>query len=82
LPEPAPMPCQELVEVLTAYLDASLPASDRERLEAHLELCDPCIVYIEQFRETIARIGNIHAHDLPPATQDALLRVFRGWNAA
>ena len=48
------MPCQELVELVTAYLDGSLSAEDRERLDAHLKLCDPCVEYIEQFRETIA----------------------------
>jgi anti-sigma factor RsiW len=47
------MPCQELVELVTAYLDGSLDAADRERLEAHLKLCDPCVVYLEQFRVMI-----------------------------
>jgi len=76
------MPCQELVELVTAYLDGSLPAADRERLEAHLKLCDPCITYIEQFRETIAASGHLHVDDLPPETQDELLRLFRDWQAA
>jgi len=76
------MPCQKLVEVLTAYLDGTLPADDRERLRAHLALCDPCVTYLEQFRVTIGRSGHLHAHDLPAPTQDALLSAFRGRQAA
>jgi anti-sigma factor RsiW len=76
------MPCQELVELVTAYLDGSLSADDRERLDAHLKLCDPCVEYIAQFRETIALTGAVNAADLPPETQDDLLKLFRGWRAA
>ena len=77
--ELAPMPCQELVEVVTAYLERALPADDRERLEAHLALCDPCVAYLEQFRETIERTGQLHAEDLAPETQAKLLALFKGW---
>jgi len=76
------MPCQELVELVTAYLDGSLDAADRERLEAHLKLCDPCVVYIEEFREMIALTGNVHVHDLAPETRDELLTLFKDWRAA
>ena len=34
--DPHDMVCQELVEVLTEYLDGTLGAHDRARLEAHL----------------------------------------------
>jgi len=76
------MPCQELVEVVSAYLDGSLGAADRERLEAHLELCDPCVRYIEQLRETIALSGQVRAEDLPPEARAELLHLFRDWRAA
>ncbi len=82
MPEVAAMPCQELVELITAYLDSTLDAMDRERLEAHLGLCDACIAYIEQFRETIALTGRLRTDDLPPDTQADLLKVFKDWRAA
>ena len=82
MPEVAPMPCQELVELVTAYLDDSLTAEDRERLDAHLKLCDACVEYIEQFRETIALTGRLDAADLAPEAQDELLKLFRGWRGA
>jgi len=77
----APMPCQELVELVTAYLDGSLNAEDRERLDHHLTLCDACVEYIEQFRETIALTGHLHASDLAPEVQDELAHLFRGWRS-
>jgi anti-sigma factor RsiW len=82
LTDVAQMPCQELVELLTAYLDGTLEVADRERLEAHLKLCDPCVVYIEQFRETIAASGHLHARDLAPETQAELLKLFNDWRTA
>ena len=77
--ELAPMPCQELVEVLTAYLDGSLPAGDAARLRAHLALCDACVAYIAQFEATIERCGHVGAGDLDPAAREDLMRVFAGW---
>ena len=32
--------CQELVEVVTNYLEGALPDADRLVLERHLETCD------------------------------------------
>ena len=48
--------CQELVELLTDYLDGALPAGERARLEAHLAECEACDAYLAQFRTTIRLI--------------------------
>jgi anti-sigma factor RsiW len=74
LPE---MPCQELVEVLTDYLEDALSERDRLRLEEHLEECDACTAYLDQFRRTIALVGRVEVEQLAPETQDGLLRAFR-----
>jgi anti-sigma factor RsiW len=74
LPE---MPCQELVEVLTDYLEGALPARDRLRLEAHLEECEACTEYVEQFRMLIGVAGRVEADQLSPDAQAGLLRAFR-----
>jgi anti-sigma factor RsiW len=52
------MSCQELVELLTEYLDGALSDEDRARLEAHLVVCDACHEYLEQFEATIAVLRN------------------------
>ena len=45
-----PIDCNELVELVTAYLDGSLDLEDRARFDAHLLECDGCENYLQQFR--------------------------------
>jgi anti-sigma factor RsiW len=76
LPE---MPCQELVEVITDYLEDALPERDRIRFEEHLAVCAKCREYMEQFRRTIQAVGSISEEDLDPQMRESLLVAFRGW---
>ena len=73
------MICQELVEVITAYLEDALPAPDRAAFEAHLDECGKCVEYVEQFRAVIAATGRIEADALDPDTRDGLVAAFHGW---
>jgi anti-sigma factor RsiW len=75
--DPHDMVCQELVEVLTAYLDGSLGARDRARLEAHLAVCEDCQGYLEQFERTIALAGRAGTPKLSPELRNDLLGAFR-----
>lgn len=72
--------CQELVELVTAYLDGGLSRRDRRRFEAHISGCDHCTTYIEQMRETIQLTGRVTEADLEPYAREDLLAAFRGWN--
>jgi anti-sigma factor RsiW len=76
------MPCQELVAVVTDYLDGALAPSDRLRFEAHLDECDACREYLAQMRQTIAVVGHLAADELSDETREGLLAAFRGWRAA
>jgi anti-sigma factor RsiW len=78
LPE---MPCQELVEVITDYLEDALPETDRLRFEAHLAVCGPCQDYVHQFRQTITLTGRVAPEDLSPDAREDLLSAFRAWRA-
>jgi anti-sigma factor RsiW len=74
---PDPLVCQEFVELVTDYLEGTLPASERARMEAHLAECDGCTGYLEDMRRLV---GTLHTTPEPPpdpATHDALLRAFR-----
>ena len=73
------MPCRELVEVITDYLEDALPQRDRLRFEAHLAECDACRDYVEQLEQTIALSGRIEPEQLPAGLQDELLSAFRAW---
>jgi anti-sigma factor RsiW len=73
------MPCQELVELVTAYFDGSLSRRDRRRFRAHISGCDHCTAYVEQMRVMIEATGSLREEDIPAAAREELLAAFRGW---
>ncbi len=73
------MPCQELVELVTAYFDGSLSRRDRRRFRAHISGCDHCTAYVEQMRLLIEATGRLREEDIEPEARDELLAAFRGW---
>jgi anti-sigma factor RsiW len=73
------MPCQELVETITAYLEGALPTADRRRFDEHLAQCEACTEYLAQMRGTIARLGTIDVMTLSEGAREQLLAVFRDW---
>jgi anti-sigma factor RsiW len=73
--------CQELVELVTRYLEGTLERRTRRRFEAHIAECDGCEIYLEQIRATVTLLGSLRASPLPPETHTALLQLFRGWAA-
>jgi anti-sigma factor RsiW len=45
--------CDELVEQLSALLDGALDPETERRVRDHLELCDGCTGYLQQFQATL-----------------------------
>ncbi len=80
-PELEEMACRELVEVITDYLEGTLPERDRVRFDAHLEECPYCVNYLVQMRETAAALGSLREEALPASLRADLLEAFRGWRA-
>ena len=79
--KPTPIECQQVVELVTAYLDDALDAKDRRRLDAHFAACPHCSAYLEQIRETISITGSITPEQLSDAALADLTAVFRSWAA-
>jgi anti-sigma factor RsiW len=74
-----PLACQELVELVTAYLDGGLSRRDRRRFERHIGGCDNCSAYVEQMRLVIEASGRLTEDDIDPGALEELLEAFRGW---
>jgi Major Facilitator Superfamily/Putative zinc-finger len=74
LPEPTTpveeFACQDLVELVTDYLDGVLPPDRQRELQRHLAGCDGCVEYIRQIGLTVG------------ALQEADLRLARQTRAA
>jgi anti-sigma factor RsiW len=71
--------CQEMVELVTDYLEDSLSWRDRRRFEAHLSGCDHCTEFLQQMRTTVALTGSLAGDDLSPVRQSEMLVLFRRW---
>jgi anti-sigma factor RsiW len=69
------MACQELVEVITDYLEGALDAEDRRRFEEHLAGCPGCRNYLEQMRATIRLTGALKSDPTPPDLSEQFLGV-------
>ena len=72
--------CDELVELVTEFLDGELDAEAERRVVDHLSLCDGCTTYVEQFRTTVDELGHLPAEriaELPEPARDALFAAFR-----
>jgi anti-sigma factor RsiW len=79
MPELVDLPCQELVELVTAYLDGELDAETQARFEEHISGCSGCAAYLEQFRETIDLLGTLETKRLSDESVSAMRRAFREW---
>jgi anti-sigma factor RsiW len=74
-----PITCQQLVELVTEYLEGTLPPGTREAFEAHLAVCPGCLTYVDQMRETVRVTGTLTEEQLDPVVRDRLLTAFRDW---
>jgi predicted anti-sigma-YlaC factor YlaD len=73
--------CQQVVELVTAYLDDGLSPEHRQNFEQHLLSCSGCRNYLEQMRRTIETTGRVQL-ELPAELEEKLLEAFRGWRRA
>ena len=79
MPNPDDLTCQELVELVTDYLEGMLSVRDRERFDAHLLDCDECPIYLEQIRLTIRTTGTLTEQRMSQTAKEDLLQRFRTW---
>lgn len=73
------MDCNELVELVTAYLEGALDLGTRARFDIHLTECDGCDNYLQQLRTTVETLGKVGGDELDPAFRNRLLTAFRDW---
>ncbi|HET8607416.1 MAG TPA: zf-HC2 domain-containing protein [Gaiellaceae bacterium] len=74
--------CQELVEVVTDYLEGGLSQPERLAFERHVGICPPCRGYLAQLRRVVRSAAALQEdEELPPSLREGLLRSFRDWKA-
>jgi anti-sigma factor RsiW len=76
-----PLVCQEVVELITDYLEGTLSRRDRRRFDQHLAGCEHCTEYLAQMRETLRLTGRLVPEDLSPAMQAEFEALYRRWRS-
>ncbi len=71
--------CQQIVELITDYLEGALPARERRGFEAHIAGCEHCTEYLEQMRMTILLSGRLRTSDLTPAMRREFSALYESW---
>jgi predicted anti-sigma-YlaC factor YlaD len=79
MPNSQELSCQELVELLSDYLEGRLPPGEKARFEEHLTICEGCRTYLDQMRQTIRALGRLTEETIPPDARAELLQAFRQW---
>jgi hypothetical protein len=74
--------CQELVELVTDYIEGALDSAEGARFQQHLDECGNCQIYLEQIRTTIRLTGTLRPEQLDPKAEEELLHAFRDWKSA
>lgn len=73
------MTCQQVYDLVMAYLDNELAAADRAEFENHLYKCCPaCGAYLKSYQETVRlakQAGrSMSRDDVPPKLMEAILQ--------
>ena len=76
---PLHISCQEVVELVSDYVEQALPAGEAAVFEQHLNFCDGCVWYVDQVRKTMAVVGELRVEDVPEETKAKLMTAFRDW---
>ncbi len=71
------IPCQQIVEWVTDYLEGALDAERHRLFVEHLADCPHCVLYLEQIRLTQATLGQVDDSDLSPEAWSTLRSTFR-----
>jgi anti-sigma factor RsiW len=73
---PRDIACNELVELLTEYLEGTLFPDEAAAIEEHLRGCDGCRTYLDQLRTTIELLGSATVDALSEQAYEELLAAF------
>jgi len=73
------MACQELVELVTAYLEDYLATAEQARFEKHLATCSGCRTYLEQMRMTLRALDGVPEPRTSTEAREQLLRLYHAW---
>ena len=70
--------CRDLAELVTPYLEGTLPLRTRVAALFHLRLCGACRRYVEQMRRTIQFLSS-GPRPAPPRNESEIMELIDTW---
>jgi len=64
--------CQEVIDLLTEYLEGGLTAVQTRAFDAHLSLCPACLEFLESVKKTRTAVRTLRSDELPPEMHRSL----------
>jgi anti-sigma factor RsiW len=64
-PGRARLTCEDVIGMLVDYLEAALTPDTVTALERHLEICPPCVAYLNTYRKTRELAGTAGRVEMP-----------------
>jgi anti-sigma factor RsiW len=72
--------CQEVLALLSDYLDLELPPDACQQIENHLTGCSPCEEFAASLRETVKLCRKFQPSDMPkPLSERARAELEAAW---
>jgi hypothetical protein len=74
-------PCEELRNMVTAYLEEVIDTGEREWFESHIEMCGSCDVHLKEMKVFVATLARCGPAPISPSTRRELHVLFQSWRA-
>jgi predicted anti-sigma-YlaC factor YlaD len=71
--------CQQVVELVTEYLEHTLLPQLQKQFEEHLAECPGCTTYLEQIWKMTMLLRTLAQEPVFPGTKQELLELFQKW---
>lgn len=69
--------CRRLLELLQDFVNGELPPEELANLQAHMNACPPCEVYVTTYRMMITMTRTLPQPEMPSEVADRLLQALR-----
>ena len=69
--------CQQMLAVLSDYIEGQLPEDLCTAIERHMEQCHNCYVVVDSLRKTVILYQRLDRPDVP---EDVTIRLYRTLN--
>ena len=69
--------CRDCMDLLSDYVDGSLPKDKAELLEWHIEGCAPCVAFVNTYKGTVDAARRLREATMPPELRQKLLEFLK-----